>query len=75
MSELGENLVSLTTNRVMKTERDLLRQKVIHFKAKYDSLVAQILRVRLNKETIIDDISDLKDQVCSNREVAAALTF
>ena len=59
----------------MKTERDILREKVIHLEAKYDSLVARILRVRLNKEAIIGEVTDLKDHVCSNREVAAALTL
>ena len=43
MTELGENLTSVTTNNVMKTERDLLRQRVAHLEAKVDTIVAQTL--------------------------------
>lgn len=57
------------------TERDYLREENQRLINKIDSIVAMVLRLKLDKDTIINSVRELKNRLCGKLEVYSALTI
>ena len=75
MSELDQNLTSVTSEKQVMTERDCLREENQRLNNKIDSIVAMVLRLKLDKDTIINSVRELKNRLCGKLEVYSALAI